>query len=103
MKHAIFIPHIIVPQFRFSRLGLNADVSVSVVSIATGVDGVSHVLEFVASSSALPIVQGTASTPLPTGCTVSSVEFNTYTGWAVQSFNGFSLAERNSHVYLEVS
>ena len=88
-----------VPQFRFSRL----DVSVSVVSIATGVDGVSHVLEFAASSSALPIVQGTASTPLPTGCTVSSVEFNTYTGWVAQSFTGFSLAERNSHVYMEVS
>ena len=91
-----------VPQFRFSRLGFS-DVSVSVVSIATGVDGVSHRLEFAASSSALPIVQGPASTPLPTGCTVSSVEFNTYTGWVVQSFNGFSLAERNSHVYLEVS
>ncbi|XP_065910138.1 neurogenic locus notch homolog protein 1-like isoform X2 [Dysidea avara] len=92
-----------VPQFRFSRLGLNSDVSVSVVSIATGVDGVNHMLEFTASSSVLPIVQGTASTPLPTGCTVSSVEFNTYTGWIVQSFNGFSLAEHNSHVYLEVT
>ena len=91
-----------VPQLRFSRLGLS-DVSVSVVSITAGVDGVSNVLKFAASSSALPIVQGPASTPLPTGCTVSSVEFNTYTGWVVQSFTGFSLAESNSYVYLEVS
>ena len=92
----------VVPQFRFSRLGLT-DTSVSVVSIATGVDGVSHALAFAASSSALPIVQGPASTPLPTGCTISSVEFDTYTGWVMQSFTGFSLAERDSHVYLEVS
>ena len=103
LVHIASLSIYVVPQFRFSRLGLNADVSVSVVSIATGVDGVTHTLEFAASSSVLPIVQGTASTPLPTGCTVSSVEFNTYTGWVVQSFNRFSLAERNSHVYLEVS
>jgi len=91
-----------VPRFRFSRLGLS-DVSVSVVSITTGVDDFSHALAFSASSSVLPIVQGPASTPLPTGCTVSSVEFNTYTGWVVQSFTGFSLAERDFHVYLEVT
>jgi len=101
MREIFWFP-IAVPRFRFSRLGLS-DVSVSVVSITTGVDGVSHALAFAASSSALPIVQGPASTPLPTGCTVSSVEFNTYAGWVAQSFTGFSLSERDSHVYLEVS
>ena len=91
-----------VPTFRFSRRSLS-DVSVSVVSITTSVDGISYAIEFAASSSALPIAQGLANNPLPTGCTASSIEFNTYTGWVVQRFNGFSLAERDSSVYLEVS
>lgn len=70
-------------------------------------DGLRHTVEFAASSSALPIVNSPASTSLPTGCTASTVEFNTYTGWTVQNFNGFSIAERQEvggrNYYLEVN
>ena len=94
-----------VPRFRFSRLGLGSDVSVSVVSIVDADDnGVGHALEFTASpDTPLPIVEGPANTPLPTGCNVSSLEFNTHSGWVTNDFNGFSIAERNSRVFLEVS
>jgi len=90
----------IVPRFRFSRQGFN-DVSVSVVSISSGAN---PVLQFAVSSRPLPIRKGLGNTRLRTtsGCTISSVEFNTYTGWIAQSFNGFSLVQRNSDLYLEV-
>lgn len=83
---------------------MGSDVSVSVVNIAMDTtDGVDHSLEFTASpDTPLPIVEGPASTPLPAGCDLSSLEFNTYSGWALNSFNGFSLTERDSHIYLEV-
>ena len=91
-----------VPRFRFSRQGLN-DVSVSVVNIAVGeTDGVGHTLEFAASTTSLPVVEGTAHTPLPSGCSISSIEFNTHSGWVAHSFSGFSLAQRESATYLEV-
>lgn len=92
-----------VPRFRFSRLGLN-DVSVSVVNIVLdGVDGV-HALRFAASNSSLPVAQGLGNTPLPTGCSISSpLEFNTYSGWTVNNFTGFSLTRNNSASYLKVA
>lgn len=94
----IFIP-IIAARFRFMGSG----VPVSVVNIATSENGVEHRLEFSASPDApLPIVEGQANTPLPSGCSMSSLEFNTYSGWVINSFDGFSLAERDSRVYLEV-
>ena len=93
----------LVPRFRFSRSGLN-DVSVSVVNIAVGTtDGAGHTLEFAASDTPLPVVEGPAHTPLPAGCSISSLEFNTYSGWAVNSFSGFSLVRRNSASFLEVA
>lgn len=84
---------------------MGSDVSVSVVNIVEvdTADGVQHTLEFTASpSTPLPIAEGLANTPLPTGCNISSLEFNTYSGWTINSFNGFSLAEHDSRVYLEV-
>ena len=84
---------------------MGSDVSVSVVNIVVAADsdsGVEHALEFTASDTPLPVVEGPAHTPLPAGCSISSVEFNTYNGWAINSFSGFSLAERDSRVYLEV-
>ena len=66
-------------------------------------DGVGYVLEFTASpNTPLPIVEGPANTPLPTGCSISSLEFNTYSGWVTNDHSGFSIAERNSSSYLEV-
>ena len=93
----------LVPRFRFSRSGLN-DVSVSVVNIAVGTaDGAGHTLEFAASTDTpLPVVEGPAHMPLPAGCSISSLEFNTYNGWAIHSFSGFSLVRRNLASYLEV-
>ena len=100
-----------VPRFRFSRLGLGSDVSVSVVNVAavrtadsdSVEDETESALAFPASpNTTLPIVEGPADTPLPTGCSISSLEFNTYNGWAINSFSGFSLAENDSRVYLEV-
>ena len=59
-----------VPRFRFSRQGIN-DVSVSAVNIAVGeTDGAGHTLEFAASTT-LPVVEGTAHTPSPAGCSIS--------------------------------
>ena len=90
----------IEPRFRFSRSGLS-DVSVSVVNIAA--DGVGHTLEFTASpNTPLPVADGLANNPLPAGCSVSSLEFNTFSGWVVNDFNGFSLVRRDSASYLEV-
>ena len=89
----------VVPRFRFSRRGLN-DVSVSIVNIATNEDQLQ--LQFEASVAPLPIAQGIADLPLPTGCNTSSLEFNTQVGWTVNSFSGFFIAERNSRSYLEV-
>ena len=93
-----------VPRFRFSRRGLRSDVSVSVVNVAVSTtDGVGHALEFTASpDTPLPVVEGPAHTPLPAGCSVSSLEFNTHSGWVMNNFSGFSLARRNSASYLEV-
>lgn len=66
-------------------------------------NGVVHSLEFAASPNMpLQIAEGPANTPLPTGCSISSTEFNTHSGWTINDFSGFSLAERNSRVYLEV-
>ena len=93
-----------VPTFRFSRAGL-ADVSVSVVNIAVDTTGGAeqYALQFTVSpDTALPIAQGTGNTPLPTGCSISSIEFNTPSGWAANSFSGFTLVERDSASYLEV-
>ena len=94
-----------VPRFRFSRSGLS-DVSVSVVNVAVVPDtngDESAALAFPASpNAALPIAEGLGNTPLPTGCSISSLEFNTFSGWAVNTLSGFSLAERDSRVYLEV-
>ena len=87
---------------------MGSDVSVSVVNVAAvgTADGDSEdesALAFPASpNAALPIAEGLGNTPLPTGCSISSLEFNTYNGWAINSFSGFSLAERDSRVYLEV-
>ena len=82
---------------------MGSDVSVSVVNIVIAADsGVEHALEFTASDTPLPIVEGPAHTPLPARCGISSLEFNTYNGWAINSFSGFSLAEHDSRVYLEV-
>ena len=93
-----------VPRFRFSRQGLKADVSVSVVNIAVGeTDGAEPTLEFAASSTPLPVVEGPAHKPLPAGCNISSLEFNTFSGWVINNFNGFSLETRNSALYLEVT
>ena len=95
----------IAPRFRFSRRGL-PDVSVSVVNIAVDTtDGVEqYALQFTVSpDTALPIAQGLGNTPLPTGCSVSSLEFNTPSGWVINSFSGFSIVERNSASYLEVA
>ena len=83
-----------------------ADVSVSVVNIAVDTtDGVEqYALQFMISpDTALPIAQGTGNTPLPTGCSISSLEFNTPSGWAANSFSGFALVERDSESYLEVA
>ena len=92
-----------VPRFRFSRQGLN-DVSVSVVNIDVGeTDGAEPTLEFAASSTPLPVVEGTAHRPLPAGCSISSLEFNTFSGWVTNNFTGFSLVTRNSALYLEVT
>ena len=93
-----------VPRFRFSRFGLGSDVSVSVVNVAVDDSGEEeNALAFPASPNApLPIAEGLGNTPLPTGCSISSLEFNTYNGWEINSFSGFSLAERDSRVYLEV-
>lgn len=94
----IFLP-VTVARFRFMGSG----VPVSVVNIATSENGVEHRLEFSASpDTPLPIVEGQANTPLPSGCSMASLEFNTYSGWVINSFDGFSLAERDSRVYLEV-
>ena len=82
-----------------------ADVSVSVVNIAVDTtDGVEqYAIEFMVSpDTALPIAQGTGNAPLPTGCNISSLEFNTPSGWAANNFSGFTLVERNSETYLEV-
>ena len=82
------------------------DVSVSVVNITVGttVDGVDQYgLQFTVSpDAALPIAEGLGNTPLPTGCRVTSLEFNTPSGWVTNSFSGFSIVERNSASYLEV-
>ena len=92
-----------VPRFRFSRQGLN-NVSVSVVNIAVGeTDGAEPTLEFAASSMPLPVVEGTAHRPLPAGCSISSLEFNSFSGWVTNNFTGFSLATHNSALYLEVT
>jgi len=93
-----------VSRFRFSRAGL-ADVSVSVVNIAVDTTGgvEQYALQFMVSpDTALPIAQGLGNTPLPTGCSISSLEFNTPSGWAANSFSGFALVERDSNVYLQV-
>ena len=96
----------VVPRFRFSRLGL-ADVSVSVVNIAvdTTDDGVEqYALQFTVSpDTALPLAEGLANNPLPTGCSISSLELNTPSGWIMNNFSGFFLVERNSASYLEVA
>ena len=84
---------------------MRADVSVSVVNIAVDTtDSVEqYALRFMASpDTALPIAQGLGNTPLPTGCSISSLEFNTLSGWAANNFSGFTLVERNSASYLEV-
>ena len=99
----IFFIHA-VPRFRFSRQGLNADVSVSVVNIAVGeTDDAKPTLEFAASSTPLPVVEGPAHRALPAGCNISSLEFNTFSGWVANNFTGFSLATHNSALYLEVT
>lgn len=82
-----------------------SDVSVSVVNIAVDTtDGVEqYALQFTVSpNTALPIAEGLGNTPLPAGCSVSSLEFNTFNGWVTNSFSGFSLVERDSASYLEV-
>ena len=84
---------------------MSADVSVSVVNIAVDTtDGVDQYgLEFTASpDAALPISERLGNTPLPARCNVSSLEFNTPSGWVTNSFSGFSIVERNSASYLEV-
>ena len=94
-----------VPRFRFSRSSLPADVSVSVVNITVDTtDGVEqYVLQFTVSpDAALPIAEGLGNSPLPAGCRVSTLEFNTLSGWVTNNFSGFSLVERNSASYLEV-
>ena len=93
-----------VSRFQFSRSGLS-DVSVSVVNISVGTtDDNDHALEFAASpSTPLPIVERTAHRPLPAGCSISSLEFNTYSGWVMNNFTGFSLTRRNLTSYLEVA
>jgi len=92
------------PQFRFSRSGLSRDVSVTVVNIGTGVDGASSELQFAISpGTPLPIAQDLGNAPLnATGCTISSVEVNTFTGWDLLTFDGFSLVQRNPKAFLEV-
>ena len=93
-----------VPRFRFSRNELS-DVSVSVVNITVNTtDGVEqYVLQFTVSpDAALPIAEGQGNSPLPAGCHVSTLEFNTPSGWITNRFSGFSLVERNSVSYLEV-
>ena len=94
----------IEPRFHFSRSGLS-DVSVSIVNITVGTaDGPGHTLEFAASpDTPLPVVEGPTNTPLPAGCSISSLEFNTYSGWATNNFTGFSLVRHNSTSYLEVA
>ena len=108
LLHSIISPFhaFVAPRFRFSRRGLT-DVSVSVVNIAVdtlSTDGVEqYALQFTVSpDTALPIAEGLGNTPLPTGCSVSSLEFNTPSGWVINSFSGFSIVERNSASYLEV-
>ena len=83
---------------------MGSSVTVSVVNIVATDTAENEVrLEFTASpDEPLPIVEGQANTALPTGCSISSFEFNAYSGWVINSFDGFSLAERDSSVYLEV-
>ena len=74
------------------------------MNIAVGEsDGAKPTLEFAASSTPLPVVEGPAHRALPAGCNISSLEFNTFSGWVINNFNGFSLATRNSALYLEVT
>ena len=83
-----------------------ADVSVSVVNIAVDTTGgvEQYALQFMVSpNTALPIAQGLGNTPLPTGCSISSLEFNTPSGWVANNFSGFALVEHNSTSYLEVA
>ena len=92
-----------VPRFRFSRQGLHADVSVSVVNIAVGeTDAAEPTLEFQASGTPLPVADGLGNGPMPAGCSILSLEFNAFSGWVTNDFTGFSLTSRNSAVYLEV-
>ena len=83
-----------------------ADVSVSVVNIInTTDDGVEqYALQFTVSpDTPLPLAEGLGNNPLPIGCSVSSLELNTPSGWVMNNFSGFSLVERNSASYLQVA
>ena len=93
-----------VPRFRFSRQGLNADVSVSVVNIAvTETDAAEPTLEFAASGTPLPVAEGLGNRAISAECTTLSLEFNSFTGWVINNFTGFSLKSHDSQVYLEVA
>ena len=86
---------------RFSRLGLSVDTGVSTVGFVEDDQGVE--INFEATPSQLPIVQGPADVPLPSECIVSSLAVNRAAGWITVNHDGFSLRQNHSSTFLQVT
>lgn len=87
-------------SLRFSRLTLSVDTGVSTVGFAENNDGFE--ITFEATSFPLPIVQGPADHPLPSGCIVSALAVNRATGWRTVNHEGFILHQNGEDTFLEV-
>ena len=86
---------------RFSRLGLNVDTGVSTVGFVEDDQGVE--INFEATQSQLPIVQGPADYSLPPECVVSSLAVNRAAGWIAINHTGFDLRQNRSDTFLQVT
>ena len=78
---------------RFSRLGLSVDTGVSTIGFVEDDQGIE--INFEATPSLLPIVQGPADDPLPSECIVSSLAVNWAAGWITVNHSGFSLRQNH--------
>ena len=77
------------------------DTGVSTVGFAENDEGFE--INFEATSSSLPIVQGPADSYLPPGCTVSSLAVNRVPGWITVDNGGFNISQINNDTFLQVT
>ena len=82
-------------------MGLSVDTGVSTIGFVEDDQGVE--INFEATSSQLPIVQGPADFSLPSECVVNSLAVNRAAGWISIDHNGFGLRQNDSDTFLQVA